>query len=528
MNANYPQPTVVEAPSGVLDPNAVNGATVRVTYVMEDTDLIFLSWDDRADLVAPKYGNSSGTTDFLVPRAGVTDAAGKTIEVIYTVIRSGVTQPSIALSLIVEAVDTEVKPIILKVTGASGDVPDGGETPDNMLTISGIAGSGVTLDIFDGSYPVEVVVAQSDGSWRLTLSGLTETEHRITAKNSGGQLVSQAWSFTVNAMEAPTIAHVRDSKGEVAPDGTTFDTTVTLSGTAAANEVVKLFQDGASLGDVPVNASSIWTRPVTGLTENRHNFQVHGLYGNNPVSGIRSLTVVASAVPTIDSIKDAAGVEIPPNTTTFSTSVTLTGKAAAGEQVQILDGATVLDTVTATGGNWTLSLTGMAVKPYNIKAQGLYGSRPESAARTFEIAERLGEGLEEFAGVPLGVYPGSTPIRLPSGLVFTTSDVIRWPVEIVNHPALATGTPISIRFDLTGAASHIEILYQASHGKSNSVTFFDVNDQPIESRKIDSSSWCTINVRLLKRCRYFVVFIGDEIISEDRGVYIYRIKWGNV
>lgn len=52
------------------------------------------------------------------------------------------------------------------------------------------------MDIFDDAYPVETVVAQSDGG-QLTLSRLTETLHSITAKNAAGQLVSDAWSFTV-------------------------------------------------------------------------------------------------------------------------------------------------------------------------------------------------------------------------------------------------------------------------------------------------------------------------------------------
>ena len=214
IDRRYPQPLVVEADDGVLDPsNAVNGATVRVTYEMLDTDLILLSWDGRADLLAPKRGNVTGTVDFSVPPAAVVEAADRTIEVVYTVIRSGTTQPSIALDLTLEAVDTEVKPVILKVTGAEGDVENGGVTPDNLLTLSGTAGFSVTLDVFDNAYPIETIVAEGDGSWRLTLSGLTETHHSITAKTAGGQLVSDAWSFTVAARTAPVASRIQGAAG---------------------------------------------------------------------------------------------------------------------------------------------------------------------------------------------------------------------------------------------------------------------------------------------------------------------------
>ncbi|MCD5972076.1 hypothetical protein [Pseudomonas quasicaspiana] len=164
---------------------------------MEDNDLILVSWDGRGDWVTPKYGNSSGTIDFLLPRAAATDAAGKSIQVFYTVMRSGAAEPSTALDLTVEAMRAEVRPHILNVVGASGPVDKGEITRDSLLTLSGMAGASVTLDVFDNAYPVETILAESDGSWRLTLSGLTESEHIITVGNVRGQLVSDPWPFTV-------------------------------------------------------------------------------------------------------------------------------------------------------------------------------------------------------------------------------------------------------------------------------------------------------------------------------------------
>ncbi len=266
-------------------------------------------------------------------------------------------------------------------------VTNGESTDDPLLTVSGGGTANSVVFFYDnGDLLTTASVTIDDGTWELTDTfGLGR--HVFTVRDTLAGVDSPEWVVTVGEVAVkPEITTVTDSKGEVAPDGTTFDTTVTLSGTAAANEVVELFQDGALLGDVPVNASSIWTRPVTGLTENRHNFQVRGRYGNSPVSGIRSLTVVASAAPTIDSVKDAGGTEIPPDGTTFGTSVTLSGAAAADRSVQIFDGGSSLGTVTATDTTWTLALTGLALKAYTIKAKGLYGNNPESMERSFRIA----------------------------------------------------------------------------------------------------------------------------------------------
>ncbi|MCD5972078.1 hypothetical protein [Pseudomonas quasicaspiana] len=200
IDLRYPQPLVVEASDGVLDPqNAPSGATVRITYEMLDTDLILLSWDGQADLLAPKQGNSSGTLEFVVPRAAVVDAMEKTIEVLYTVIRSGAAQASVAIDLTVGLEQAEIKPVILKVTGASGDVLYGGETHDRSLTIIGTAGIWVTLDIFDGPFGSDRVVTQSDGSWTATISNLNLGANSIMAAVESGGRRSDTWHYTVTA-----------------------------------------------------------------------------------------------------------------------------------------------------------------------------------------------------------------------------------------------------------------------------------------------------------------------------------------
>ncbi|MDU8362610.1 hypothetical protein [Pseudomonas syringae group sp. J309-1] len=279
---------------------------------------------------------------------------------------------------------------ITSVTDSQGDsVPPDTTTEDTVLTLTGSGTASSIVFIFDNDVLLTPASVTINRTWNFTET-VALGRHAFTVRDSLGGVDSPEWVVTVGeAVVTPEITLVTDSNGEIEPDGNTFDTSVTLTGTAKASETVELFQDGALQGDVPVNPSGVWTRPVTGLTVTNHNFQVRGRYGNNPVSNVRSLTVLASDAPTISNIQDAAGVEIPPNTTTFNTSVTLSGTAAAGQQVQIFDGASSLGIVTATGGTWTLPLTGLALKAYSVKVRGLYGSNPESDVRTFTVATAL-------------------------------------------------------------------------------------------------------------------------------------------
>ncbi|WP_196304770.1 hypothetical protein, partial [Pseudomonas fluorescens] len=59
-----------------------------------------------------------------------------------------------------------------------------------------------------------------------------------------------------------------------------------------------------------------------------HRFTVKGLYGDQPVSAERALTVTAATAPTIASVKDPQNNDIPAGGTTVATTVTLSGKAA--------------------------------------------------------------------------------------------------------------------------------------------------------------------------------------------------------
>jgi hypothetical protein len=90
-----------------------------------------------------------------------------------------------------------------------------------------------------------------------------------------------------------------------------------------------------------------------------------------------------NGAPTIASVKDDNGVEIPHGGATSATSVHLSGLAVAGENVEILDGLVSKGQVIASGtGRWALLLTGLALSAHSITAKGNAGI---SFARNFIV-----------------------------------------------------------------------------------------------------------------------------------------------
>lgn len=90
----------------------------------------------------------------------------------------------------------------------------------------------------------------------------------------------------------PAIVSVTDSFGQaIADGGDTFDTRVTVSGTANAGEQVEVFDGTDSRG--PARAESgTWNLLLSGLTVGEHPFTAKALYGGGEISDRRTIIVI--------------------------------------------------------------------------------------------------------------------------------------------------------------------------------------------------------------------------------------------
>jgi hypothetical protein len=197
--------------------------------------------------------------------------------------------------------------------------------------------------------------------------------------------------YRVKAVEdvAPTIESVKDSKQQEIDDGgITVDTSVTLSGVAAKGQKVEVF-DGVTLkgSDTAHATTGVWTVSVAGLNIADHSFTAKA---NDKTSAAWTLTVTADTAPTITSVKDTENKEIVNGGYTFETIVKLTGNAAKGQRVEILDNnkSEGLASVSSESGIWTSVVSELEFGKHSLTVKALYGNEQISTPpRTFQIPD---------------------------------------------------------------------------------------------------------------------------------------------
>jgi hypothetical protein len=333
---DLPAPQVLEATNAVLDPmNATAGVTVRVSYESMQAvppDAIGLKWagtpgaGSSEDMELP--GDASGQVDFTVPATVVGANIGKAVAVSYNVIRSGLANPSDVLDLTVTRfLDPEKQLPRPQITQA--------DNTTRLLLLSGFTGN---ADLTIAKWPFS---AAGQRIW-LRLEGKT----------------AQGATYLIPLLAGVEISATQASNG--------------ISEQVLRSELAKLGHDSPLMVvcnvafDGAASEASAISFPGAAYTFKAFD---------------------DSIVPTITSVKDSAGVEIPAGGTTFGTSATLAGQASPSQQVEIFDGAASKGTVSVnSSGAWTLPLTGLTVAAHSITAKALYGTGPVSAARTFTVA----------------------------------------------------------------------------------------------------------------------------------------------
>ncbi|WP_367256313.1 Ig-like domain-containing protein [Pseudomonas sp. stari2] len=373
-------------------------------------------------------------------------------------------------------------PKITHVTDANGEVTEGGETFFEQVTVEGSATRDETVEIFDGSTSHGNADVGADGVWRKTLLNLQIKDYHITAHAlyPADPVSSLIRAFTVMAAVPPTITDITDSKGSVPHNGTTFDTSVTITGKASPGQTVQLYDGAIAVAPVTnVDANGDWSKTFTGLSVAPHNIKAQALYGAQPESAVRSLTVAVASAPSITNVTDSKG-SVPHNGTTFDTSVTVTGKASPGQTVQLYDGTTPVAPVTNVdaNGDWSKTFTGLSVAPHNIKAKALYGAQPESAVRIFTVAVHTAPSLDSVRDsrgeLPNNGATTDTSVSL-QGRVTPLHDVQIYDGNTPKHIATALNTGIWTTTLAVGLGGHTITTRALTTGQTSNPRSFTVN-----------------------------------------------------
>jgi hypothetical protein len=145
--------------------------------------------------------------------------------------------------------------------------------------------------------------------------------------------------------------------------------------------------------DFPLNAAFVaqHIEPNRGKKAQAHYEIFRAASNTTSYSNVLEFTVgqpVALDPPTIDSVKGSpSGEDIVEGGITVERSVVISGTGAKSKNVEIRDGATVVDQVTAdpVSGIWTYTASGLSVTKHSFTATGKYAADPVSATYTLTV-----------------------------------------------------------------------------------------------------------------------------------------------
>ncbi len=253
----------------------------------------------------------------------------------------------------------------------TGPIGNGSTTDDTTPTYSGKAEPNAIVKIHDGDTVIGSTVAGKDGSWSFHLTTpLAEGEHHLstTVTDAAGNESPRGAShdFTVDTSHLAIaidqlVDHAGSITGPLQPGQPTDDQHPEVLGKATPDSLVTVYVDGKAAGSVQAGSDGKWTLTLEpALAEGRH-----AITATSTVNGAESkateafdivVDVTPPAQPSIKQVYDDVGADQGPvklHGTTDDTTPTLSGKAEAGAVVTILDGTTVLGSVTADeAGTW--------------------------------------------------------------------------------------------------------------------------------------------------------------------------------
>ncbi|WP_430493318.1 Ig-like domain-containing protein [Enterobacter mori] len=297
-----------------------------------------------------------------------------------------VTSPSFDIT--VDATAPE-KPVLGSATDdvgtIRGDLSNGSTTDDANPTFNGSAEPGSRVDIYDNGEHIGSTVADDKGAWQFTpTTPLPEGEHHITttATDEAGNTSPESDDFVLVTDYTPpaatsdvlNITSVMDDvggrQGNIASGEVTDDSKPVINGIGEAGSTVFVYSTDANgkhlLGSAVVDSEGNWTLALdTPLVEglNQLTLETQDAVGNRVAGEAPSYDITVlipvSTEPSINSVVDNSEPHVGPlqkGESTNDTTPTLSGSAAPGDTVSILDNGKVIGSVTAdSNGKWTFT-----------------------------------------------------------------------------------------------------------------------------------------------------------------------------
>jgi hypothetical protein len=252
----------------------------------------------------------------------------------------------------------------------------------NHVLLSGTAEAGSTIKVYEGSTVVGTGTAGANGSWSITTNGLSTGSHTLTttATDVAGNISAALQSVTPvigtsPPPAAPVIsANISTDSGASATDHITNDNTLTLTGMAAANATVKVFDGTTQVGTVKADGSGNWSLTTSVLQDGNHSLIATGTDSSGKTSAASAALAVTidthgPGAPTLGLYsKDGAIIG---GATTLDDLI-VKGIAEANSKVAIFDGTKQIGTATTgSNGSWSYDTGHLDDGSHNFSAKAI-------------------------------------------------------------------------------------------------------------------------------------------------------------
>ena len=376
------------------------------------------------------------------------------------------------------------------------------------ITINSVAKT-VTVQIASTLLPGDIVdFAYTDPSIGNDANAIQGTDGSDAASFSHSIIVAISRPGP-SAPSTPTLSSSSDSGA--AGDGITNITTPTITGTAEANAIVKLYDtDGVTeIGTTTANSSGIWSITSSALSEGVHTLKATQTDANNNTSGLSvglSLTIdTLAAAPTTMAVSAGSDSGTKGDGISASSTPVITGKAEAGATVSLYDtdGTTVLGSTTADGsGNYSITASSLSegAHTFTAKQTDLAGNVSVASTGFTYVLDTIGpSGMALSANsVQQSAATGGSTIATISATDSTTVTygfaVGNGTIDADNGSFSISGNTLQAQSDLAAGTYHIYLSATDAAGNGSYQTFtITVTNAPTVSSIAQASGQSTTN-----------------------------------
>ena len=286
-------------------------------------------------------------------------------------------------------------------------IPTGLAVNANGTALTGVAEPNSTVIITSsGGTVLGTATANASGNFTFTLNPpqISGQTLMVSAQDAAGNIgtAGNVLAPFTGVPPAPVIASVLDDvgtiMGPVAPGKTTNDTLPTLSGTAQANAVINLYNNGVLMGFTTADGNGIWSfTPSGALSEGNHAFTATATNANGASGLSGSFNVIVDTTP--------------PTAPTILISAdggTVSGVAEAGSTVTIsLPGGTSVTAIANSSGVYSVNLP-----VRQIEGQSLSATATDAAGNTSSPTNALAPVLPLLAEDNVTSLPLQTDVTV--------------------------------------------------------------------------------------------------------------------